>query len=300
MAIDVEALKASVDMVAVIGNYTPLKRIGREYVGPCPIHNGDGDNFNVVPSKRLWMCWSHDCHGKAKEQRIGNDIIGFIQMVEGLDFRKSAEFLGAKKDWTPKAPIPHKAPPRPDRVTFKPPAGVELALEQMATKALGVPEIARAFRDLDGSLICYEARYKRGAEPEHPDKSASRMWTWGHRVGDAPGWGCGFPSGERPLYGLDRLGRMPDAQVVVFEGPKKADAGQEFFQNLACISWTGGAGAWHKHAWGPLAGRKVVLWPDADDTGVAACEKIADLLTDRRGEWKCQEVKVIDPFKAFK
>lgn len=294
MAIDVEALKASVDMVAVIGNYTPLKRIGREYKGPCPIHKGEDPNFSVNPEKRIWRCFSHGC------DRDGNDIIAFIQKVEGLDFPRACEFLGAKRDWTPRFPV-SVSPKRPPRETMKPPMGITLSLDAMATREYGRPEIAREFLDLDGSLICYEARYPRGSDKSQPDKSPSRMWTWGIKQGDEkPTWGCGGWSGYRPLYGLHRIAALPDAQVVIFEGPKKADVGHEFFPHLACISWSGGAGAWHKHAWEPIAGRKVVLWPDADDTGLAACEKIADFLTDQRGKLKCQEVKVIDPFKAFK
>lgn len=290
MSIDVAALKNSVDMVSIIGSYTSLKRLGSEWVGPCPLHNGDGDNFNVVPQKGLWMCWSHNCHDQGD---AGNDIIGFIQRAEGLDFPKACEFLGAKNEWKP---MPMRAvPPRADRITLKPPLGNELPLAKMATRLLGIPEIARPFYDLDGSLICYEARYRRGVEPSAPDKSPSRMWTWGCRAGEEPQWGCGKPSGWRPLYGLDRLASKPAAQVIVFEGPKKADAGHARLPRNACISWTGGAGAWAKHDWKPLAGRNVVLWPDADDVSVTACKKLAEHLVDPKGS-NCA-VKLVNPFK---
>jgi hypothetical protein len=95
--------------------------------------------------------------------------------------------------------------------------------------------------------------------------------------------GAAGTSTPAPLYGLERLTERPDAPVSIFEGPKKAEAGKRLLPAYACISWTGGANAWHKHDWKPLAGRKVLLWPDADEPGWSNTEKLAALLHDPRG-----------------
>ncbi|WP_340140885.1 CHC2 zinc finger domain-containing protein, partial [Xanthomonas vasicola] len=37
--IDVEQLKATVDLVAVVERYVQLRRAGKEFAGLCPFHN---------------------------------------------------------------------------------------------------------------------------------------------------------------------------------------------------------------------------------------------------------------------
>src|SRR6185437_10623059 len=54
-------------------------------------------------------------------------------------------------------------------------------------------------------------------------------------------WRWQAPPEPRPLYGLDRLARCPDAPVVVTEGEKAADAAGELFQDCVAITSQGGA-----------------------------------------------------------
>ncbi|WP_409529428.1 VapE domain-containing protein [Thiobacillus sp.] len=85
-----------------------------------------------------------------------------------------------------------------------------------------------------------------------------------------------FPE-PRPLYGLDRLSAKPEATVLLVEGEKCADAGHEQLPDLAVVSWPGGGKAVKKADFAPLAGRKVILWADADAKRVplAPAEKAA-------------------------
>ncbi|RYE97500.1 MAG: DNA primase, partial [Oxalobacteraceae bacterium] len=48
--IDVEQLKAGVDLVAVVERYVPLRRAGKEYAGLCPFHNESSPSFTVIPA----------------------------------------------------------------------------------------------------------------------------------------------------------------------------------------------------------------------------------------------------------
>jgi len=97
----------------------------------------------------------------------------------------------------------------------------------------------------------------------------------------------------RPLYGLDRLG---DGAVLVVEGEKCADAARAVLPpELSVVTWPGGSKAVGKADWSPLAGRKVIVWPDCDaqrdkggellpeskQPGVRAAEEIAVLLKMR-------------------
>lgn len=266
MSVDVEALKASIDLVGLVGHYTPLMKRGREFVGLCVAHADKNPSMWVNPEKRIVHCFACDFHA---------DAIDFIQHMEGLDFRAACERLGAKPDWTPKI-ASSKPVSRPERITTRPPDGAPTP--SFALRNLGEPQLIFPIRDLDGGILGYECRYVGES-----GKKEIRVWTWGSRDGDKHGWGCGHFTTPRPLYGLERLTERPDFPVSIFEGPKKAEAGKRLLPAYACISWTGGANAWHKHDWKPIAGRRILLWPDADEPGWTNTDKLASLLNDPRG-----------------
>lgn len=274
MSIDVDALKASVDIVSVIGSYIPLKKRGHEYVGICPFHADKNPSFSVNPRKGFGHCFSCGAN---------KDVIEFVQDMDGITFVQACEKLGAQK-WEPKRPIKHEAASLPDRVTSKPPADAERP--DFTIRSLGEPSAVYEIKDVDGSLIAYECRY------EAEGKKEIRIWSWGARGNSAPGWGVGHLNQPRPLYGLERLAEKPQAQILMTEGPKKADAGAQLLP-LCSLSITGGANAWHKHDFAPIRGRQVLIWPDADEPGKAMAEKMAALLADPKG-LGCK-VRVIKP-----
>jgi P4 family phage/plasmid primase-like protien len=274
MQIDVEALKASADIVSVIGSYVPLKRRGHEYIGLCPFHDDHHPSFYVIPAKRFAYC--HACDAN-------HDVISFVQEMDGVDFKTACEKLGAQK-WEPK-PARQEAKSLPARTTSKPPESAEPP--SFHVRGLGNPVKTYTIRDTDGSLIAYECRY------EGEGKKEIRIWSWGARGGEPARWGIGHCNAPRPLYGLERLSLHPDAPVLITEGPKKADAGAELLPAYASISWTGGANAWHKHDYAAIAGRSVLIVPDNDEPGRLAAEKLAALLSDPRGHG-CK-VRVVDP-----
>ena len=53
----IEQVREAADIVAIIGEYVPLKKTGSDYRGPCPFHQGTRRNFSVVPAKRLYHCF---------------------------------------------------------------------------------------------------------------------------------------------------------------------------------------------------------------------------------------------------
>lgn len=130
-------------------------------------------------------------------------------------------------------------------------------------KKFGKPSAVWPYRDKDGRVLLYVARFdppgiRKQVLPrswcEHPDGSA--RWTWRGITG----------ASKRPLYGLDRLAAMPDAPVLIVEGEKAADAGQALLgPEWAVVAWLGGSETADRVNVKPLAGRRVVLWPDADN-----------------------------------
>jgi DNA primase len=75
-----------------------------------------------------------------------------------------------------------------------------------------------------------------------------------------------------PLYGTELLAQHPDHPVVVVEGEKSADALRRIFagRNIIVVTWPGGTPVVLRADWTPLAGRQVLLWPDADRPGYEA------------------------------
>ena len=82
-----------------------------------------------------------------------------------------------------------------------------------------------------------------------------RQWRW-----------LGLPK-PRPLYGLDRLAARPAAPVIICEGEKAADAAGALLPDHVAMTSPGGSKAAAASDWSPLAGRKVTIWPDADEAG---------------------------------
>jgi hypothetical protein len=82
-------------------------------------------------------------------------------------------------------------------------------------------------------------------------------------------------SGQRPLYGLDRLAKDAAAPVLVVEGEKAADAARELFPDHIAITWMSGASGLRRTEMLPLAGRTLVLWPDNDPPGRMAMRVFA-------------------------
>lgn len=85
---------STIDLLAVIGNDTTLRRVastnGGEFAGPCPFCQGV-DRFRVQPNhpggKGLWYC-----RGCGEER--WHDAIDYVRRRDGLSFREACDRLG--------------------------------------------------------------------------------------------------------------------------------------------------------------------------------------------------------------
>jgi len=123
------------------------------------------------------------------------------------------------------------------------------------------------YRDQDGWPLFLVARYETGDVGK-----AIRPWCFDRA---ARRWISKAPPAPRPLYGLDRLAERPEALVLIVEGEKTADAAGELFPGYVAVTSSGGSSAAQKTDWRPLEGRRVVIWPDADDPGRTYAESVA-------------------------
>jgi hypothetical protein len=144
----------------------------------------------------------------------------------------------------------------------------------------GPPAARWTYFDGNGEVLGYVARYEPAGE-----RKQIVPWTW-----DGERWGMGQWPSPRPLYGLQELEARPDSAVLVVEGEKAADAARRFATPYVVITWPAGAMATDKADWTPLTGRKVLLWPDADEPGKKAMQRVAQIIHERASEVKVLEV----------
>ena len=83
----VERVRESADIVGVIGEYVELKRMGADYRGPCPFHQGTGRNFSVSPKKAMYYCFV--CHE-------GGDVFNYLMKRLGVDWPTAVKMVAEK------------------------------------------------------------------------------------------------------------------------------------------------------------------------------------------------------------
>lgn len=100
------------------------------------------------------------------------------------------------------------------------------------------------------------------------------------------------PFNPTPLYNLGIFKECKDRKVLIVEGEKTANAAQELLGNDYWVTtWCGGVGQVGKVSVLPLEGRKVYLWPDNDEPGKSAMQKMAQRL---HKEAKATAVYIVD------
>lgn len=267
--IDTEALLKATDLASLVGRYVDLKGNGKELEGLCPFHSERTPSFTVSPEKGFVHCFGCGAHHNA---------IGFLRAMTGCTFLEACEQLGHRDFlpstvvqkpegerpregiWIPSLPVPDNVPDlvRDGGRT------VPIWNPKRGKYATFRPSRADAYRDSAGRLLGYVLRI------EFPDKKITPTVTWCIGPDGAQQW-CirPFPM-RRPLCGLDDLAAKPDAPVLIVEGEKCRAAAAAALPMYAVVTWPGGSKGIAYCDWRPLAGRDVVLWPDADTPGTQA------------------------------
>jgi DNA primase len=84
---DIEHLRRQADIVAVVSDYTSLKRAGGSYKGLCPFHTERTPSFTVKPGDNVFHCFGCDASG---------DLYDFLMRIEGLGFPEAVEALARR------------------------------------------------------------------------------------------------------------------------------------------------------------------------------------------------------------
>ena len=84
---EVERVRETADIVAIIGEFVPLKGRGGNYRGPCPFHQGVNRNFSVSAQKKFYHCFV------CKES---GDVFSFLQKRFGVDWPTAVRMVAEK------------------------------------------------------------------------------------------------------------------------------------------------------------------------------------------------------------
>jgi putative DNA primase/helicase len=180
---------------------------------------------------------------------------------------------GSRSVWIVVVPVPLDAPAAPTR-----------------HPTLGAPSKTWPYRSAKGDLLGYICRFEApGGKETRPltlcKSSAQGRLEWRWQTWPVP----------RPLYGLDTLSARPAAPVMVVEGEKSADAAAVLLPDYVVVASPGGANSAERADWSPLAGRWVVIWPDADLAGAGYADAAAAAL-NKAG---AHSIAIIDPPGGF-
>ena len=165
----VEEIRARADIVEIVGEHVALKRSGKSYRGPCPLHGGDGPNFAVDPARAMFKCFV--C-GE------GGDVFGFLMKHLGFEFPAAVRHIGARVG----IEVPDREEQRVD-----PHAGlrstVAFAAEWFEEQLHGPGgEAARAYLGGRGISLDVAKEYRLGFAPD--DWRALRTAAHAHGIDD--------------------------------------------------------------------------------------------------------------------
>jgi predicted P-loop ATPase len=261
----------------LLPQYFGGRKVGRQWIGESTSKGGPGDSWSISLDTGKWQ---HFATGRA-----GGDIISAVAALRQIENGAAYDLLSRDVGAFPPlgrelpriAPKPARAPPEriPDDAT---PPTPHWTYGEPSHRA----EYGNDFWVLRYDIVQGNDIAKRFLQ-----------YTW--RAGK---WSATAYPAPRPLYHRRELQANPSRPVIIVEGERCAD---EFTKLIAdpnqppildaiVITWAGGAIAVKQSDWTPLTGRRVTIWPDADDPGRKAATDIIHALTPI-----CNHICVVNP-----
>lgn len=263
---DFDRIRLDNPISKVVGERVKTKRVGREQVGLCPFHAERTPSFTCTDDRGFAHCFGCGWHG---------DVIDFVKAYHGLETGAAVEYLGGNLAMPTTAPTKRQAKDEPAELVsapvpdshdpFLPGARIKAWNPKTSSYVTYTPDGVWAYENAEGQLTHYIIRLDRpGGDkiiiPLRPvDKDGAVVWAASH------------PKAPRPLYGLPRLENM--GQVFLLEGEKAADAAATMLPGCS-LAWPGGTNGVAYVDFSPLAGRRVVVWGDADEAGEGAAKRV--------------------------
>lgn len=226
----------------------------------------------------------------------GQDPVSLIAFLQGHDEQKTAALWLADRLSLQKGDFISEELKPMGNSEAPPPEFPRPVVPVPATA--GLPRVSQfeagrwLWRDAQENLLKVVVR-----RPDSNGGKAFYPWTWWEVSPGCFEWEMKDLPGPRPLFGLDRLAKHPDAAVLVAEGEKAALAAELHFPDT--VGTTSGSARSARNAdWSTLAGRDVVLWPDADEPGEGYVLAVEGILR-RVGVKSLRRVVLPEEIKAW-
>lgn len=254
----IEDLRSSVDIVEIVGRFVSLKRVGPSYKGCCPFHDDKHESLDVHPEKQIFKCFA--CGAGA------GDVVDFLKL-KGYSLDEARAYLAGEQVQASGEAAANKVYTR-KASTWQEVIGHGQICNDFSHYKHGLPSKIYTYRTELGTIRGYICRF------DLPNGKEFSPLVWASN-GDRAKWSFSGFRKPRPLYNLDAIREQPEAVIVVVEGEKCADHLGERMPHLIVTTWQGGANGVQHTDWSPLAGRKVIIWPDHDEPGYKAADEIA-------------------------
>ena len=187
---DVARVRDSTDVVAVVSEHVALRRVGRQYMAPCPFHADKSPSFSLNPALGVYYCFG--CGAKG-------DVITFVREIDHVDFAEAVERLAARAGIQLRYDDVQEGKDRQRRARLL--DAMERAVEWYHQRLLTAPDAATArgylrSRGYDGDVV---RAFRMGWAPDEWDGLARELRLPDEVLTDA---GLGFKN---------RAGRQQDA-----------------------------------------------------------------------------------------
>jgi DNA primase len=114
----IDEIRSKADILQIVGEYVPLKKRGKNYLGLCPFHSEKTPSFTVSPEKQIFHCFG--CNE-------GGNVFAFLMKIENVSFSEAVELLGERVGIAVKK------------------TGAPSALQSDKDKYLGIMDLAQKF-----------------------------------------------------------------------------------------------------------------------------------------------------------
>jgi hypothetical protein len=247
------------DILTTIKKFVDLKPDGsRHWTGLCPFHGDKDPSFVVTPDKKLFKCFGCGIGGsEAHFLYEYNKKFGTKHRAtyEPVKYEKKVDKEDSYDKWKIITPVPSYVE-QPSFRHFN----------------LGVPAASWRYTNEKGETMFYTCRFNKsnGDKDVLPytfcTNGKQSKWMW-----------KGITK-NKPLYKLHLL--STDKTIVLVEGEKTADTGNDNTDKYVFTTFQGGSNAIQLTDYSPLNGKNVILLDDNDEVGYKCMDGVESLIID--------------------
>jgi putative DNA primase/helicase len=245
-----------------------LNQRGREWRGPCPIHDGKDDNFSVNAENGTWYC--HSVCGR------GGSAFDLEMALTNADFRTAAQEV-RRIVGRPDSRLDESEPPMKWGLLGWQHQYLRERIAKVESEKGWKQNAIYPYFEADGKFSYVKVRFI--------DKQNDKTFRQ-YALSSNGGWISRKQAGKVPiLYHLDKLGAADE--VFIVNGEKAADRGAADL-GIVTTCAPDGEGKWWGEYTKPLVGKVVRIIVDHDDKGEKHGQIVAKAIAAH-----VREVKII-------